>query len=261
VKAIECPRDPDNLSELHNRVYDFTASKGTLPCLSLTHACRQLREEYLPICMKAPLTIVWKRLPRYFNTFYPTAIGTLRSIALAPSSITIKAAGLSGSPDEPIDILPLLKMQQAHGEFAGNFILAGVFDPQKFANDHALTEVDQNVYLEADDGMIGSLLQHRDERWLEAIKSGRVSETTISAVAAEQDPTVTFYVCNKYLSTFWSRREVKEDVDPEDRSFEYLSMKDLRWCAVEGHLFGILTDIIPVYDDEGASEGVAGRKE
>jgi hypothetical protein len=53
----EEPQKPDNDAELRNRVYDFAAADVSLPCLFLTQTCRQLREEYLTVCMKAPVVI------------------------------------------------------------------------------------------------------------------------------------------------------------------------------------------------------------
>jgi hypothetical protein len=165
-----------------------------LPCLSLAQANRQIRAEFLSICMKAAVTIAWRDLPKYLDTFYPTVKGQLQNVKQAPSEITIIADyNRKYGETIEIDLLPLIKMRRAHATFQCHFV--HMVPGESLYSDHEKVERESRQnWLEADSEMVVSLLNHTQGRWLQDISAGKVGKILIDCVGTADEPTAQFHI-------------------------------------------------------------------
>jgi hypothetical protein len=116
-------------------IYDVAAAVQaseqdvSLSYLPLTQACRQLRSEFRPVCLRAQITVDWKSLPGYLRTFYPTVNDKLQNIEHIPASVTILVDSYqSADPHPEIDIAPLVRMAHAKSAFSCSFVRGDFMD-------------------------------------------------------------------------------------------------------------------------------------
>jgi len=152
-----------------------------LPCLTLAHACRQLRAEYLPICRKAPVTIEWSDVPRYLNEFHPSVRGRVQNLEHVASALTILTDKFKKNGQKvTIDFLILMKILHAHTNFRCQFI----------CSDEGLSvqPEEDRKFLECDNAMLQALVRHDNKQWLDDISSGKVVKIEVTPIGLTDEP-------------------------------------------------------------------------
>jgi hypothetical protein len=215
-----------------------------LPYISLAQVNRQIRAEYLPICMQAQVTIAWRDLPNYINTFYPTAKGQLKNLEQAPSAITIIADYDKKDGDNVvIDVLPLIKMRHAHATFQCHFVHLISDDglQPKLVDD----EVEARPYwLTADSEMIASLINHTHVRWLHDVSTGRVEKILVDFLGTSVEPTAQFHVhTHEVPESLEGVRWTEADVDGEamDQYLGAMGLQDVRSTCIGLEIYNMQT--------------------
>jgi hypothetical protein len=188
-------------TELRNRIYTFASSPlagercCVVPSLALAQTCRQIRSEYRAICLKTHVTIDWKDVPLYLETFFPTRDGRIPNIGLAPTGMTIftnayrKSSAAMSQVD--IDFLPILRMSLMSETFRCDFM----YDPRLSVLVEAtdLNE-DRRRMIKADADTIGEVLSHRHYDWLWDVAMGRVHKLMILHIGTEDYPNARFFI-------------------------------------------------------------------
>jgi len=160
----------------------------SLASLQLTHTCRQLREEYLPICIKVPVIIDWNDVPAYLNVFYSSnAADGMRNLDKSPAAITVFVEAYLDKHDEPvaIDILLIAKMRLANPNFNCDFTLG----PDVSDLETAMYSV-----FDADVGMLQAIVNHHNEVWLNDIEMGKVVKLTVGPISTSELPQITVFI-------------------------------------------------------------------
>jgi hypothetical protein len=144
--------------------------------------------------MRAQVTIAWRDLPNYINTFYPTAKGQLKNLEQAPSALKIIADyDKKNGENVTIDVLPLIKMRHAHAAFQCHFV--HLISDDGLEPELADNEVEARPYwLTADSKMILNLINHTHVRWLQDVSTGRVEKILVDFLGTFVEPIVQFYV-------------------------------------------------------------------
>jgi hypothetical protein len=255
--------------ELRNRTYDFAATKDggerccVLPCLSLAQSCRQLRTEYMPICRKAPVTIDWKHVPAYFDTFYPTVHGKVQNVELAPLTMTIIVQVAERiSSDIRIDILPIVKMRAATSTFSYQF----VYDATNLNGPGFIigTSPHAKHLLEADNNIVQSLVQHNMDLWLADVHSGKVVKVLVTLIGIEEQPEVDILLLNDQEGATHGEDNIEDkhgdeygdeygdgigdlEIDHKDASYlATVEMTGIFTCMVEGKPFDMYPTVYRV---------------
>jgi hypothetical protein len=140
--------------------------------------------------MKAAVTIAWRDLPKYLDTFYPKVNCQLKNVEQAPSEITIIVDNYLEEYFE-IDFLPLIKMRHEHPTFQCHFV--GKIPADELGLDPEDTSRDQR-WLKADSEVIFKLMDHTYYRWLHDVSAGKVDKILIDTIGGVDFPAVTFHV-------------------------------------------------------------------
>lgn len=193
----------NDISELRNRIYTFAAYYTTddsccvAPCIALVSTCRQIYDEYRPICLKAEITINWRDVPRYFQRYY-IEDGALAHVDLAPARMTIITnVCLVGGKPVSIDLLPILKLRLANQSFDCEFVISGYEESTGCDCGYgaaAVTRDDLTTLLAADTATLQQLLRHEDEDWVNDIKGGRIQKLVATHIGTNCCPMIKFHV-------------------------------------------------------------------
>ena len=163
-----------------------------MPSLALAQTCRQIRYEYRPICLKAYVTIDWRDVPSYFETFFPTRDGNVSNIDLAPRGMTVLTNTFRKRDDVrtpvEIDILPIVKI----GLIDKNFTCRFKFDERWIVGENIGVEIKNMIA--ADVKTLQSLLTHRHQEWVGDVMAGRVHRLMVSHIATESYPRAQFFL-------------------------------------------------------------------
>lgn len=162
-----------DIPELRNRIYTFATCPTSgeeccvAPCIAFVSTCKQIYNEYRPICLKAEITIHWRDVPRFFQKYFTDKDGALAHMDLAPTRMTVitNACMVENEPVE-IDLLPLLKFRLADEKFECEFIRSGDEKSNECVCAHgaaAVTRDDMNTLLAADVTTLQKLLTHPEE--------------------------------------------------------------------------------------------------
>lgn len=243
--------------ELRNRIYEYTATKLAtekycfLPSYSLTQTCRELRAEYLPICLKAPVEIDWDDVPnyltlifrspegrRYLGQLFPTLEGEVNPQRdIAPSSMTIVVPTTERDdwerlePTEMIDVLPIIRLRHRNAGFRCTFAMSP---------EHSLEEL---KYIRGDIKVLEAFINHDGQVWRDEVSSGKVVYVPIANLGAEESPYVHILLNDENdEETYLKYSEVDNDVDSNDEDWKYLrkvGLGDIWKHEVDGEKLGI----------------------
>lgn len=193
-----------DIPEIRNRIYTFTTYPTTgeqcsvAPCIALVSTCKQIYNEYRPICLMSEITIYWRDVPRYFQKYFTDNDGALAHIELAPARMTI-ITNICLNECKPIniDLLPILKFRLAHKSFECEFVTSGYDEGTGCDCAHgaaAITRDDLRTLLAADVATMQKLLGHQDEDWVKDIKEGRIQKLIATHIGTNCCPMIKFYV-------------------------------------------------------------------
>jgi hypothetical protein len=153
--------------------------------------------------MKAAVTIDWKNVQGYLDTFYPTVNKKIENIELAPSRMTIMAEldAATGSGTK-IDFLPVVKFGLYDRHFSCRFNhVKDVFQSSsllRYQQEQNLREGDMKNHLEdfmrQDGGSLKALVEHRHPKWASDVARGLVVKILISDIGVYAAPKVQFYI-------------------------------------------------------------------
>lgn len=224
-------------------MYDFASTKQdsehccVLPCFTLALTCRQIREEFRKICLRAPVTVDWRDLPKYLDTFYPSIDSRLQNIENAPASIVVNADVYTYSTGPvTIDLLPLLKFSHAQASFTCHFQYS---TPKRADVPEPNTE--DKEYLHCDSTTVQRVIQHDNTRWKNDVQSGTVARISVSPIGLTSEPEMHLYLLhNEETRQFQADGDV-ETID--ELGEQYITDVELykNWSE------GMISSIEPVY--------------
>jgi hypothetical protein len=161
------------------------------------HVCRQLRAEYLPLCLRSPIWIDWMNVPRYLNTFFPIIEDRVENIDKVPSLMTIlidpydeDAAGIT------INILHLWRL--SHGRPKFNCRFAHSDTALATADECRIIDEHDMMYLKDDEAMFRKSINHVNERWQSDIESGNIVKIAMSLPGLVHPPRVQLIISNDF---------------------------------------------------------------
>ena len=160
--------------------------------------CKQILQEYRPICLKASIIIHWRDVPRYLQKYFTDKDGALANIKLAPARMIIitNICGVGSKPVD-IDLLPILKFRLANTSFECEFVTSGHEEGTECECAHgaaAVTRDDLKTLLAADVTTLQKLLRHEEEDWVKDIKEGRIQKLVATHIGTNCCPMIGFYV-------------------------------------------------------------------
>lgn len=167
-----------------------------VPGLALASTCRQIREEYRPMCLRADVTLDWRDIPTYFALFFPFQNGATVNIEFAPERMTIFnntcfTKGLFRSL-VIIDLLPLVNFSLAKENFSCTFTTRESKRKPSMM-DRLYTPAQLQDMQRADSLTLQQIVTHRNSEWAQDISAGRIHKIIVSQVGTGLFPRATFH--------------------------------------------------------------------
>ncbi|KAH7082853.1 hypothetical protein BKA63DRAFT_138826 [Paraphoma chrysanthemicola] len=181
--------------ELRNRIYEYaiaiqsSAEESRLPSLPLAQVCRQLRTEFYPMCLQAPIILDWKYLPGYLATFYSGVNETSRPFKYCPSSITVLADGcLKHGVWAKVDLVHLIRMAHTRSDFSCTFAYWDVAWGSDSDSDHEAREYtdEEKSYIEDDNNMLVKVIFNQNDQWRHDVTNGTLKHIFMDYVGSAE---------------------------------------------------------------------------
>lgn len=242
---------------MRNRIYQYAATKLAtekfcfLPSLSLAQTCRDIRAEYLPICLKAPVELEWDDVPDYLTLIFrspegerylgcifpPSEEDPTPQLDIDPSSMSIVVPTTERDnwgrlkPTAKLDVLPIIRLRHRNADFRCTFAMKPEHSPEDLK------------YLRGDINILEAFLNHDDEAWRNEVSSGKVVYVPIANIGAVESPYVQILIeDNNDEETYLKYSEFDDDVFSSNEDWLYLrkvGLGDIWKNEVDGEGLGI----------------------
>lgn len=148
------------------------------------------------MCLKADVTIDWRHVPLYFETFFPTIDRDISNIDLAPERMTIFANTYprkdSGKTPVEIDIVPIIRLGLANKNFTCKLTKCEV-ESGPWTRDEQHSASGMQTVMAADISTVQQLFRHRHHEWVRDIQEGSIHKLMVSYIGTETYPRALFY--------------------------------------------------------------------
>ncbi|KAH7093446.1 hypothetical protein FB567DRAFT_515366, partial [Paraphoma chrysanthemicola] len=199
-------------AELRNRIYEHAvaiqsiAEDGRLSYLPLAQVCRQLRTEFYPMCLQAPIILDWKHLPGYLATFYSSIYEPSRPSRYCPSSITVLADGcLKQGVWAKVDFISIVRMAHTRSDFSCTFTYGDAGWGSESGSDDDASEYtdEEKSYIEDDNDRLQKCIFNENSQWRHDVADGTIMHIFMDYVGSAEISLMNIVVSDNF-ETSWS---------------------------------------------------------